>query len=121
MAAGNMKEKFPCPVCVKPLEVRTTKKNKPYVTCDPCGVQMFVRGPSGINEFTRLVDRARADGVWDRLDEIERRFRLKCPKCGSRFWIEPSLVKTSMFDGSLQGFRCPEKGCGTAVAWETKR
>jgi uncharacterized C2H2 Zn-finger protein len=49
---------------------------------------------------------------------MERRYFLKCPKCGGRFWIEPGLVKTSMFDGSLQGFRCPERKCGAVVPWE---
>src|SRR5437879_10679649 len=45
-------------------------------------------------------------------------YYLKCPECGCRFWAEPELAKTSIFDGSLQGFRCPEKKCGATVAWE---
>jgi len=28
------------------------------------------------------------------------------------------LVKTSMLDGSLKGFRCPGKNCGAIVPWE---
>jgi hypothetical protein len=112
--------KFPCPVCTHPLEVRLTKKKKPYVTCDPCGIQVFVRGPAGIAAFNRLIEDASSEGLWARLREMERLFRLKCSKCGCRFWIEPGLVKTSLFDGSLQGFRCPEKKCGATVPWEEK-
>ncbi len=114
----NGKRMFPCPVCTIPLEVRITKKDKPYITCDPCGIQMFVRGPYGIPTFNRLVERATQYGLWTRLAEMEQQYRLKCPKCGCRFWIEPHMIKTSMFDGSVQGFHCPDKQCGAIVPWE---
>jgi DNA-directed RNA polymerase subunit RPC12/RpoP len=117
----NTNHKFPCPVCTNPLEVRLTKKNKPYVTCDPCGVQMFVRGPAGIGEFERLVEQGNRDGLSDRLEEMERRYRLKCPECACRFWIEPDLIETSTWDGSLKGIRCPGKGCGAIVEWGKKK
>ena len=65
----------------------------------------------------RLRDRQR-EPAGSRLKELEPRYRLKCPQCGHRFWIDPSLVKTSTFDGSLQGFRCPGKDCGSTVPWE---
>jgi DNA-directed RNA polymerase subunit RPC12/RpoP len=100
-----------------PREVRITKKDKPYITCDPCGIQLFVRGPFGIAAFDRLADDANSENVWARLREMERSYRLKCSKCGSRFWIDPELAKTSMFDGRLQGFRCPEKKCDEIVPW----
>lgn len=114
----NGHKAFPCPVCTELREVRITKKKKPYITCDPCGIQVFVRGPAGISGFNRLIDNANSQNLWKTLRELEPRYRLKCPKCGSRFWIEPELAKTSMFDGTLQGFRCPEKKCGATVAWE---
>ena len=109
---------FPCPVCVELLEVRMTKKKKPYVTCDPCGIQLFVRGPAGISSFQRLINSGNSSGLWKTVRELEPLYHLKCPKCGCRFWIEPSLAKTSLFDGSLQGFRCPERKCGATVAWD---
>jgi len=112
-------DSFPCPVCTKPLEVRVTKKEKPYVTCNPCGVQLFVRGPAGIEEFKRLIQRGNHDGLLDRLKEMDKQYRLSCRECGSRFWVEPRLIKTSAFDGSLKGFRCPS--CGEIVPWEQKR
>jgi len=52
----NGQKLFPCPVCVELREVRLTKKKKPYITCDPCGIQLFVRGPAGIAAFQRLID-----------------------------------------------------------------
>lgn len=57
MAVSSGKSMFPCPVCTEAREVRLTKKDKPYVVCDPCGVQVFVRGPAGIAEFERLLER----------------------------------------------------------------
>jgi len=109
--------KFPCPVCAKAREVRITKKQKPYLVCDPCGVQLFVRGSAGIEEFNRLLKHNLNNGVLDRLQEMERRYRLTCPKCRIQFWIAPQLTKTSVFDGSLKGFRCPQKNCEAIVTW----
>ena len=103
MALIHSKRWFPCPVCAEPREIRATKNGKPYVTCDPCGVQLFVRGRVGIERFTQLLERANSDGPLARFAEIERRYRLTCPTCGDSFWITPSLIETSWFDGSLQG------------------
>jgi transcription elongation factor Elf1 len=116
----NGRKMFPCPVCAQLREVKLTKKKKPYITCDPCGIQLFVRGPLGIAALSRLLDRAEVENLWTRLAEMERRFYLNCPACGCHFWIEAGLVKTSLFDGSLQGFRCPAKGCREVVPWKTK-
>jgi transcription elongation factor Elf1 len=117
-APSNGKRMFPCPVCADVREVRSTKKDKPYIVCDPCGVQVFVRGPAGIMEFNRLLERVNRDGLLTRFQQIEQRYRPTCPECGFQFWIEPSLIKTSAFDGSLKGLRCPQKKCGAIVPWE---
>jgi DNA-directed RNA polymerase subunit RPC12/RpoP len=116
--ATNTIDIFPCPVCTRPLSVKLTKKDKPYVTCDPCGVQVFVRGPAGIEQFRRLIASGRRAGTLERLEEIEHRYRLSCPECGHRFWIEPNLIETSLFDGSLKGFSCPT--CEQVVSWRSK-
>lgn len=42
---------FDCPLCGRPLDVRMSKKGKPYVTCGDCSLQMFVRGPAGVERF----------------------------------------------------------------------
>ncbi len=111
----SSKQVFPCPVCNTPLDVRESKKVKPYVVCDYCGVQMFVRNPAGIRAFNRQVENADKEGVWETIAEMERRYRKQCPECGHRFWIEPSQFKTSWFDGQFVGYRCPEDDCDGIV------
>jgi transcription elongation factor Elf1 len=117
MPGPNGKPMFPCPVCTLPREVLTTKKDKPYLTCDPCGIQVFVRGPAGIKEFSRLLQTTSDEGLLSRLTQMEQRYRLTCPECGHKFWITAKLVKTSAFDGSMKGFRCPEKNCDGVASW----
>ena len=113
----SRKQMFPCPVCTVPREVLMTKKNKPYLTCDPCGVQVFVRGPAGIREFSRLLEDTSEEPLLARLAHMEQRYRLTCPDCGHKFWITPKLIKTSVFDGSVKGFRCAERGCEGVAVW----
>ena len=103
---------FPCCVCGEAREVGTTKKNKPYLICDPCGVQLFVRGKTGIRRFDALVADADRNNVWKRLAELQQRYRFECPKCGKRFWLTAELIKTSWASGKLEGYRCPDPGCG---------
>lgn len=103
---------FPCCVCREPREVRTTKKGKPYMICDPCGVQMFVRVETGIRRFEALVADADRDDLWKLLAKLKRRYELQCPKCTKKFWLTPELIKTSWVDGALKGYRCPERECG---------
>ena len=62
-----------------PREVRETKKAKPYLICDPCGVQVFVTGPTGIGEFNRLLDHTNNEGLLSRLKQMEQRYLLICP------------------------------------------
>jgi predicted RNA-binding Zn-ribbon protein involved in translation (DUF1610 family) len=112
------KSQFPCPVCTEPREVRITKKKKPYIVCDACGIQMFIRGSAGIEAFTKLVERAGKDDLWTRLSKMEQTYHLKCSKCGGRFWAAPEQIQTSLFDGSFKGFACPK--CGTTVEWERR-
>lgn len=111
-------QKFPCPVCAQPREIRQTKKKKPYIVCDPCGLQLFVRGRSGVEAFDRLAERAGEGDVWARLAKLEESYRVQCPGCKHSFWIEPGLIKTSWFDGTFKGFRCPREDCRATVSWE---
>jgi len=64
MVAVESKPMFPCPVCTQVREVRLTKKDKPYLHCDPCGVQVFVRGPEGIEELRRLLQHTNNDDLY---------------------------------------------------------
>jgi hypothetical protein len=46
---------FPCCVCSANLEIRLSKKGKPYCTCVPCGIQIFFRGKIGIRRLTEIL------------------------------------------------------------------
>jgi hypothetical protein len=61
------KQFFPCPLCLSPLDVRQSKKHRPHVCCDVCGLQLFVRNDSGIRTFQRLLEQHDQPGVWTRL------------------------------------------------------
>jgi transcription elongation factor Elf1 len=47
---------FPCPLCENKKEVKISDKGKPYIICDPCGVQLFVRKSEGINRMANYVN-----------------------------------------------------------------
>jgi len=114
-------QSFPCPVCAVSLDVRLSKKDKPYVVCNDCGVQMFVRNAEGIGRFQQQLKIGVAGDSVARMRAIEQRYRRKCPKCGKEFWIDPELVQTSWFNGEFIGFRCPVQGCdGVARPNEAK-
>ena len=48
---------FPCPLCDKELDIRIDKNDKPYVVCDDCKAQFFIRGEEGIEKLCQFVDR----------------------------------------------------------------
>ena len=106
---------FPCPVCLKPLDVRTTKREKPYVICSPCGVQMFIRERAGIEAFGKLVEQGLKSDVLTRVGQLEQRYKLKCPVCTKSFWANPELAGTNWLNGKVTGYRCPEKNCRGVV------
>jgi|HubBroStandDraft_2_1064218.scaffolds.fasta_scaffold897056_1 hypothetical protein len=112
--------RFPCPLCGQGLDVRETKKKKPYVICDPCGVQLFVRSKAGMRSFEHLVSDAEQRNIWKRLDDLQARYRRDCPECEKPFWVVPDLIKTNWVDGTFAGYRCPERGCSGVVSWKNK-
>lgn len=109
------KLRFPCPICGEGLDVRESKKHKPYLVCDRCGVQMFVRSETGIRKFRQLVEEAETRNIWERLAELEQRYQKKCPVCGKSFWVTEELIATNWFSGCFEGYRCPEEGCDGIV------
>lgn len=44
-----------CPLCAEAQEIRTSKTGKPYIVCDDCGVQLFVRGSRGQRRLEALL------------------------------------------------------------------
>jgi hypothetical protein len=47
-------ELFPCFLCGEFIEIKYSKRNKPYFICDPCGLQAFIRRDKGINRLNKL-------------------------------------------------------------------
>ena len=47
--------KIPCFLCSQELDQRRAKNDKPYFVCDPCGMQIFVRGRQGIQNLAQLI------------------------------------------------------------------
>ena len=66
---------FPCPLCTIGLEVRESKKDKPYVVCNSCGVQLFVRLPQGISRFRELTAKAGQRNIWQTVDDLKKHYR----------------------------------------------
>ncbi len=116
--SSYLNRSFPCPICTEPREIRTTKNGKPYVTCDSCAVQVFIRGRVGTERLGELLKKNDTRSVLTRFSELEGRYHRICPTCGRRFWITPALIETSWFDGSLKGLRCPTEDCNAIVPWE---
>jgi len=44
-------DKIPCPGCGASTPVKTGKSGKPYIRCDDCGIDVFVRGAKGVRKF----------------------------------------------------------------------
>jgi hypothetical protein len=54
--AENLQGKpFPCPLCGVALPLELTRKEKPYCTCNGCGIQIFFRGKAGIRRLHELL------------------------------------------------------------------
>ena len=46
---------FPCFLCGELVEIKYSKRDKPYFICDPCGVQAFIRRDKGIKRLKKLT------------------------------------------------------------------
>lgn len=53
MKKKDEKKVFPCPLCQKELEIKISKKQKPYCVCIDCGIQLFIRGKEGISRLAK--------------------------------------------------------------------
>ncbi|MDE2222757.1 MAG: hypothetical protein KGK03_06775 [Candidatus Omnitrophica bacterium] len=47
---------FPCPICKNTKDIRISDKGKPYIICDDCGMQLFVRKSTGINRMIEYIN-----------------------------------------------------------------
>jgi DNA-directed RNA polymerase subunit RPC12/RpoP len=50
-----MAKVIPCFLCSQELTQRKDKHSKRYFVCDPCGVQIFIRGRQGIKNLDELL------------------------------------------------------------------
>lgn len=52
---------FNCPICDRKCDIRMSCKIKPYIVCDDCGVQLFIRNEKGIS---RLIEKIEIFDSW---------------------------------------------------------
>jgi predicted RNA-binding Zn-ribbon protein involved in translation (DUF1610 family) len=46
---------FPCPLCGLAMDIRISRRGKPYCHCDTCGIQLFFRGKNGIERLKQVL------------------------------------------------------------------
>ncbi len=74
---------FPCPVCNMSLRLKITRKQKPYCMCLDCGIQIFIRGQTGMQRLYEMIRSeaavaaefggpARAISLYNRLQGLKR-------------------------------------------------
>lgn len=44
-------DSYPCPTCSQFREIKFSINGKPYLVCNSCGVQLFIRGKNGIKKL----------------------------------------------------------------------
>jgi predicted RNA-binding Zn-ribbon protein involved in translation (DUF1610 family) len=99
------------------LDIRKSFKDKPYVVCDSCGMQLFVRKDDGIAALNKIssggsaASNASTEKLREKIRSLEKLVLRTCPECGAEFKIREGLIKTSWLDGRFQGFKCPKDGC----------
>jgi len=47
--------RIPCFLCAQELRQKQDKNGKAYFICNPCGVQIFVRGSQGLENLKELI------------------------------------------------------------------
>ena len=45
----------PCFLCKRDLDIRLSKKDRPYTVCTECQTQTFIRGRQGVEKLAGLV------------------------------------------------------------------
>ena len=44
-----------CFLCEREVDIRLSKKRRPYFICDDCGLQAFIRGDEGIERLIKIA------------------------------------------------------------------
>jgi len=65
---------LPCFLCDRQLEIKSSKRKKPYFICDPCGLQAFVRKEQGIQLLAEMTTPVLEieNGVLKTLSQLKR-------------------------------------------------
>jgi hypothetical protein len=87
---------FPCPLCFTQCEIQSTKKDKPYLTCADCGVQLFIRYDRGIERLEAL----------SRNKSFVLQEFVVCQKCQVAVRRSPNKITHPIFGPA--GIYCPE-------------
>ncbi len=97
-ALGELAGKeFPCPLCGAGLPILPSKRKKPYLTCNACGIQIFVRGRVGISRLREMAtlgilvsgaNESAMHGInlYNRLEQLKLQRRDLALKRGIFFW-----------------------------------
>jgi len=83
---------IPCFLCGEEIEIKNSKKGKPYFICDPCGLQAFIRRDKGIErlktwmeEGEREFKKRNGNGLLELVKQIEaleaKRKEIETKKC----------------------------------------
>ncbi len=46
---------IPCFLCKRDMDIRFSKKDRPYAVCNECQMQIFIRGRKGLKKLTELA------------------------------------------------------------------
>lgn len=109
--AGREPRHCPCPVCREVRHVRITRRGKPYLHCDPCGVQLFIRGQVGIQRFEKLVTATPQTKLPKHQTSSPQLYKGQCAECGQKFYLPIDLLKPNYVNGKLEGYRCTNSEC----------
>jgi hypothetical protein len=116
--AGREPMHSPCPICAEVRHVRITRRGKPYLHCDPCGVQLFVRGQAGIQRFEELLARTASNKPPKHPPTLPQYYQGQCTKCGQKFCLPIELLKPNYVNGKLEDYCCTNSDCNGIVKAE---
>lgn len=106
-------KEFPCPLCGEGLPILLSRRNKPYFTCNGCGVQTFVRGKPGISRLHEMaiagiLVSGRKEGasygirLYNRLEQLKLQ-KHDLEKNHGLFISDPNLTNAiSLVDGEIE-------------------
>lgn len=104
---------FPCPLCGAGLPILKSKRDKPYCICNECGVQLFVRGKTGIFRLRQMAqqgilisvtEESAASGIslLNRLEKLKLQKRELAAKQGFIFPDKDVSCAISLVDAEIE-------------------